>query len=124
MRKTLATRAEQRAPFQGTFARFGTKRGWQGRQDQTVLLLNIRDQTGTVVCDHLWLNLTKALGKLDLQPGDAVAFEARVKAYVKGYQGRREDVWKPVQIDYKLSHPTHVRLVGKEEHPGPLFHTP
>jgi hypothetical protein len=31
--------------------------------------------------------------------------------YTKGYKGRREDVWKPVETDYRLSYPTNVRKV-------------
>jgi hypothetical protein len=102
MRRALAQREEQRTAFTGTFVRLGTKRGWEGRQDQTVLLAHIRDQHGNLVCDHLWFNLTKQF---------AVAFVARVKVYWKGYQGRREEVWKPIEQDYKLSHPTQVRKV-------------
>jgi hypothetical protein len=112
MRKALAAREEERATFHGTFVRCGTKNGWQGRQEQTILLKDICDQTGQRVCDHLWFNRTKAFALLNLQPGDTVAFDARVKAYEKGYFGRRWDVDKPAEIDYKLSHPTRVRKVG------------
>lgn len=111
MRKALAARDEERATFHGTFERYGTKNGWQGRQEKTVLLKDICDQTGKRVCDHLWFNLTKAFALLNLQVGDGVAFDARVKAYEKGYFGRRYDVYKPAEIDYKLSHPTRVRKV-------------
>ena len=112
MRKTLEAREEERARFKGTFERFGAKTGWKGRPETTVLLREIHDSAGAPVCDHLWFNLTKAFAALDLQPGDTVAFDARVKEYVKGYLGRRDDVYKPVEIDYKLSHPTKVRKVG------------
>lgn len=111
MRRALAAQEEQRATFRGTFVRFGTKAGWQGREEPTVLLAAICDADGRQVCDHLWFNLTKALAALALQPGDVVQFDARVKAYVKGYFGRRDDVWKPPALDYKLSHPTKVRKV-------------
>lgn len=112
MRKALAAHDEERATFYGTFERFGTKNGWQGRQEKTVLLKDICDQTGKRVCDHLWFNLTKAFALLNLQTGDTVQFDARVKAYEKGYFGRRQGVYKPAEIDYKLSHPTRVRQVG------------
>jgi len=112
MRQTLATRDGERAPFQGTFERFGTKIGWQGRTLKTVLLKNICDETGKPICDHLWFNLTRAFAALNLQPGDVVQFDARVQEYVKGYVGRRWDVWKPIEVDYKLSHPTRVKKVA------------
>jgi hypothetical protein len=109
MRKALAARQGERATFHGTFERLGTKNGWQGRQDQTVLLTEVCDATGTPVCDHLWFNLTKAFALLRLQPGDIVQFDARVKKYLKGYFGRREEVYRPAEVDYKLSHPTRVK---------------
>ena len=109
MRTALASRDEERATFQGQFERFGTKKGWQGREEQTILLKDIYDHTGNLVCDHLWFNATKAFVLLHLQTGDVVQFDARVKAYLKGYFGRREDVYKPTETDYKLSHPTRVK---------------
>jgi hypothetical protein len=45
---------------------------------------------------------------LDLQPGDVVQFDARVSPYLKGYQGRRDDVDCPVRWDYRLSRPAKV----------------
>jgi hypothetical protein len=107
MRKALAKQNGVRATFHGTFERFGTKNGWAG-PERTLLLRNVCDEGGTRVCDHLWFNLTKAFEALALQPGDPVQFDARVKAYTKGYFGRREDVYKPAETDYKLSHPTRV----------------
>ena len=111
MRKTLARREDERARFQGTFAWFGTKNGWQDRQEKTVLLKAMCDATGRRVCDHLWFNLPRAFAALNLQPGDEVVFDARVKAYEKGSFGRRWDVYKPAEVDYKLSHPTRVKKV-------------
>ncbi len=82
--------------------------------ERTVLLKDICDAGGVIVCDHLWFNLTKAFALLNLQPGDRVQFDARVKKYVKGYFGRRDDVFdKPAEVDYKLSHPTKVTKVAK-----------
>jgi hypothetical protein len=73
-----------------------------------VLLTDIRDAELHPIADHLWLNLTKVLEALDLRPGDTVQFDARVTAYCKGYQGRRDDVYCPVSRDYQLSRPTKV----------------
>jgi hypothetical protein len=108
MRNALAPRDGERARFQGTFERFGTKRGWKGATLQTVLLKDIHDTTGTRVCDHLWFNFIRAFADLELHPGDLVQFDARVKEYLKGYFGWRDEVWKPAEVDYKLSHPTKV----------------
>ena len=113
MRKELGRLNGERKTFVGTFERFGTKSGWRG-DEPTVLLTSIRNGTGQPICDHLWFALTKGFESLDLQPGDVVQFDARVKEYVKGYFGWREDVFKPAEVDYKLSHPTKARklMVG------------
>lgn len=125
MRAALAPHEFKRLTFTATFARFGTKRGWKGKEEQTVLLLEVRDGAGAVVADHLWCNLTKQFARLDLQAGDVVRFNARVKTYLKGYLGRRE-VWdKPPTWDYKLSHPTKVVKLteDREQLPLPIYAT-
>jgi hypothetical protein len=50
----------------------------------------------------------KQLAALDLQIGDVISFQARVTAYEKGYKGYRDDVYKPIEIDYRLSNPTKI----------------
>jgi len=117
MRQELARMEDMRAIFTGTFARFGEKNGYKGPMP-TVLLKNVCDESGREVTGHLWFNLTKGFASLNLQGGELVEFRARVKEYVKGYKGRREDVYAPVEADYKLSHPTKVRL--KPQISGPL----
>ena len=112
MRKALQQQDGERATFLGTFERMGSKRGWMG-DEPTMLLKDIRTPAGEPICDHLWFNLTKSFAELALQPGDVVQFDARVKEYEKGYKGRREDVYVPVERDYKLSHPTKVRKVKR-----------
>jgi hypothetical protein len=114
MRENLAAIHNKRATFRGTFVRFGQKRGYQGRVLKTVLLENIRDaKTGAVICDHVWMNLTKSFEALDLEAGDVVEFDGRSKPYIKGYRGYRDDEdLPPIEKDYKLSHPTRVRKVG------------
>ena len=108
MRKSLASRENERTTFKGIFERYGLKTGWTGYSEKTVLFKDIIDGHGIRVCDHLWFRLTLAFARLRLQPGDVVQFDARVKEYIKGYRGYREDVDKPVERDYKLSHPTKV----------------
>ena len=117
MRQKLAEREGVRDTFVGTFVRFGWKSGWNQPQ-QSVLLKGIRDQHGKRVADHLWFNLTKGFTQCDLQEGDLVEFNARVASYLKGYLGRRDDVWdRPVEEDYKLSHPTKVRVLSRTNRP-------
>lgn len=110
MRKELKKIDGVRATFQGTFVRFGEKNGWHG-PEKTVLLENVKNEEGLIVTQHLWFNLTKGFQKLNLNPGDVVQFDARVAKYEKGYKGYREDVYKSVQTDYKLSHPSKLKKI-------------
>lgn len=99
LRLKLAKKEGIRGVFTGTFERFGTKLGYRGGAESTVLLKQIRDESGKIVSDHLWFNFTKGFASLGpMKVGDLVQFHARVKPYIKGYEFK--------QIDFKLSHPT------------------
>lgn len=108
MRKKLKEIEEIRATFTGTFVRFGIKNGYKCDL-KTILLKDIKNDKNDVVSEHLWFNFTKGFEKLNLQENDIVQFDARVKEYFKGYRGHREDVYKPIEKDYKLSHPTKLK---------------
>jgi len=117
MRRNLKAMNDERRRFTGEFVRFGTKRGWQGAMDPTLLLRNVTDvEIGQRVTNHLWFNLTKAFAALGLVEGDVIAFNARVTRYTKGYQGRRAEqrgeAWSAT--DYKLSRPTKVERVSDD----------
>lgn len=99
--------SEDRHTFTGTFKRTGWKSGYRG-DVQTVLLLNVKDSKGNVVTSHLWFNLTRGFESANPMEGDIIQFDARVDSYYKGYMGYREDVYKPIEKDYKLSRPTKV----------------
>ena len=109
MRDELAKIEGERSVFTGVFVRFGEKNGYRGPVT-TVLLQNIHDATGKKVTDHLWFNLTKGFAALNLKGGEKIEFRARVKDYLKGYQG---DETALMEIDYKLSHPTKVHVKGE-----------
>lgn len=121
MRTELKKINGSRQRFIGTFVRFGTKTGFKGRVEMTLLFENVCDKSGLQYTDHLWFTSGKQFEALDLKPGDKICFDARVKQYVKGYQGRRDDYdAKPVSTDYKLSHPNNIvkHTEGKQ---GELF---
>lgn len=114
MREKLAHINGKRFTFEGIFERFGTKSSF-GHSKHTLLLRDVKDNSGKVVTDHLWFVVGKRFDSLNLQAGDIVRFDARVKPYVKGYRGYREDVYdSPIETDYKLSNPTNLRKVTKE----------
>ena len=113
MRRQLRARDEQRFRVVATVDRFGTANAYHGVKE-TLCLVDLRDhETGKRLTDHLWFDLGKRWRDLDLCPGDRVAFDARAKAYLKGYFGRREDVHKPASVDWKLSHPRRMEVLER-----------
>jgi hypothetical protein len=119
-RPNLAKLEERRIKVQGTFVRYGKKTGWTGKEETTVLLSNITGDSGNVLTDHLWLNLTKGIAALGtLQAGDVIEFEARVKGYLKGYFGHNweRQVDNPIRESHKLSHPTRFRKLVSNDDP-------
>lgn len=111
MRDRLREMEEVRSTFVGEFVRHGLKSGYKGSlPTKTLLLRDVRNLDGELLTDHLWFNDTKGFRSLgNLVEGDLIQFDARVKMYEKGYKGYREDVYDcPIELDYKLSHPTNV----------------
>ena len=106
---------DERHTFTGTFERFGVKNGYMGCPEDTVLLVDVCDEGGSIVAEHLWFNCTKGFDDLDLKQGDIVKFNARVASYRKGYFGRRRDVYVPFSVDYKLSYPTKIKKINCKE---------
>jgi hypothetical protein len=110
MRKQLRNIDGQRKEFTGHFERYGVKPGWKGVPKDTILLTDIRDENNKIVTNHLWFNRTKGFDSLgELKYGDKIKFHARVTLYTKGHFGRNEYVFKYLDYDYKLSHPTKIK---------------
>ena len=110
MRKKLKIINEIRKTFIGQFVRFGTKSGYMGIE-RTILLKDIKDLEGHIISNHLWFNYTKGFEKINLQENDVIKFDARVKEYERGYKGYKEGIYKPIELDYKLSHPTKIEKI-------------
>jgi hypothetical protein len=107
-RKQLKTINQQRMRFRASFERYGEKPAYRGFPIPTLLLKDVcRIDTGEQVTDHLWFTVG-AWTPPNLIQGERIEFDARVKIYEKGYQGRlaeeRGEAW--YSLDYKLSHPT------------------
>lgn len=114
MRKELKKLDGQRDVFIGTFVREGLKNAYKGGVLPTLLFKDVhRVSDKKLMCDHLWLSKTKALSALNLSAGMQIEFAARVKQYSKGYMGKKEDLKKEIKQDFKLSHPTQVRVLGR-----------
>ena len=115
MRNNLRDIKEQRKVFIGNFVRYGSKNGYKGLE-KTILLKDIKDGFDKILTNHLWFNFTKGFEQLgELKEGDIIQFTARSKQYEKGYKGYRDIVYKPIEFDYKLSHPTNIKLIGDEK---------
>lgn len=117
MRAELKKINGTRQRFIGTFVLFGQKSGYKGRIEMTLLFENVCDRSGQQYTDHIWFTSGKQFEALDLKPGDKICFDARVKAYTKGYKGHREDYdTNPISTDYKLSHPNNIvkHIEGKQ----------
>lgn len=110
MREKLKEISGVRKRFTATFERFGKKAAFKGPPITTLLFVDIRDKYDKEFCDHIWFKMGLQFKLLDLQPGDKISFDARVKPYIKGYRGRRFDEYesKPLEDDYKLSHPNNI----------------
>ena len=112
MRKRLSEAAGQRKRFRATFSRFGRKVNFKGYSEETVLLVNVTDcETGTIATSHLWFSYSSAFQKVRLTEGTQLQFEARVKAYQKGYVNKAAGI-NQRRSDFKLSHPTKVQILS------------
>jgi len=116
MRKKLKAINNHRKTFIGVFKRYGTRNGFKGRPEKTILLVDIKNN-GTLMTDHIWFPLTKGFQSLGpLTEGQKVMFDARVGEYVKGYKGGREDDFceHPIEEDYKLKNPSNIKLLSDD----------
>jgi len=114
MRKEFKKLENERIKVSGIVNRFGIKNGYVGTLP-TICLTNIKRTPVTeateaedteddkYLTDHIWLTVGKQIIDLNLEIGNLVFFEARIKKYVKGYYSKDCD---ERTIDYKLSHPT------------------
>ncbi len=109
MRTELEVIKDVRAEFIATFVRYGKKSAYKGPMLTTLLFRNVKYRDGNIVCSHIWFTQTKGFRAFDFKEGDQIKFQARVKEYTKGYKGYRDDVDKPIEIDYRLSHPTNIQ---------------
>ena len=110
MREKLQEFEEKRLRFNAVFERYGSKIGWNGCSQKTILLKNVC-LDDTEVTDHIWFMETKGFKTIgELYCGETVEFNARVKIYKKGYWGNNweKQVDNPPGFDYKLSYPSKI----------------
>ncbi len=119
MREELKDRVGRRGSFTATFKRTGIRKNSFGVA-VTVLFIDLRDEAGTLVTDHLWFLRGKQMDELKLQPGERISFEATVTSYYKraprdgaDYPDWDDDAGR-VEKDYKLIYPTRMKRVGEQ----------
>jgi hypothetical protein len=101
-RYELGRKVQERGTYTGTVQNVSRKKAGQHH----LCLLNITDENGKIVADHIWFILGKRFQSAGwLRTGDRMQFDARVKTYQKGWAGS--------QTDYRLSNPTNVRLIAR-----------
>jgi len=122
MREELKKIRETRKTFIATFKRFGKKKRYKPKllngewvdYDETILLIDVKKSMGTHVADHLWINHTKEFDELgEIEEGEKISFQARVKPYVKGYFAAREGI-DDLTVDYTLRYPTKFRKIKEK----------
>jgi hypothetical protein len=111
MRKELGKKEGERRKFSALFIRLGRKANYHGYSEETILLKQIVDvETNQLVADHVWFSYTKSFQQLPLTEGTKIMFDARVKAYTKGYVNKQYKIDRRTG-DYRLSHPTQVKII-------------
>jgi len=85
---------------------------------QTLLLTNVKDESGEVVTDHLWFTWGKIWQSAQVKPGDVVRFCAKARGYWKGLYND--------EFDYKLTYPSNVEKIAamnvKKNNQGSLMY--
>jgi hypothetical protein len=90
----------ERRKFTGEFIRFGHTNNFV----TTVLLHDVKDESGETVASHLWLNKAKLFFEARLNHGDIVQFTGLVTRYKKGASG--------TITDFNIRHPSHVKNIS------------
>lgn len=125
MRDALTPLIGERIRVIGPVVRFGSRIGWTGLKEPTLLIGPIHDAGGRFLTDHLWLRKGRRLAALNPQPGDTLALTGRVAPY---YRGRTEANKATAQPELGIVYPTHCEIVAKPwsykpgKHVHSLFH--
>lgn len=120
MRTNLQGLAGRRVTLTAVFRKYGIYRG-RGCTGRSILLGQIRDLSGRLLADHIWINYTAGFDAVgELCRGDIVRFTATVDEYVKGYRGEKIDdrLARPPAVDYCLKFPRRVERIGRAPCPA------
>ena len=75
----------ERKKFVAKYVRTGKRRGFNGKLEDTLLLVKLIDvNTGVELKDHSWITCAPEIKKVHFSKGDWLCFEATVGTYIKG----------------------------------------
>ena len=102
MRKELRKINGLRKTFTGKFHGYGIRQYLDFLVEGTILLIDVKDETGKIVSGHLWFYETKGFDNLgNINIGDTIKFDATARKYYNSI-GR---------LDYKLIYPTNLEII-------------
>jgi hypothetical protein len=87
---------------------------------KTILLISLRDASGRLLTDHIWINHTTGFDAEGLfRTGESIISTAFVSEYVKGYFGEKLDVRyaHSYSIDICLNYPYNIQKAGLKSTP-------
>jgi hypothetical protein len=61
MRTNLKKQLGNRSSYSGIVSRYGSKKNWHGFPEPTILLVDVKDDLGNLVADHLWFKVGKRI---------------------------------------------------------------
>jgi len=79
-----------------------------GHPKRRLLFLDITDQEGNIIADHLCVDSTKGFEAQQLRQGDKLKFEGKVTKYTR-FPDEGDD--RPIQTDYKLTYPKNITKI-------------
>lgn len=119
-KKPNQTEPESRRTYTGIFVRTCLVTAWSKRNicktEDKILLKDITDvETGRILTDYLWFNLTKGFSEANPKEGDILQFNARTQElkHIKRYWGHRGKYYPPPSVNWKLSRPTKIINLSK-----------
>lgn len=84
MRVGMSKFNHKRERFHGTFCKYGRIENEIGEIVTTILVLDVKDNSGDIISDHSWLTISRKYGGTDFKDGDKITFKASVSKYWKG----------------------------------------
>lgn len=114
MREKLKEAEDRKTRFIGRISRSGKRRDGNNIIE-TILMLDITNSKGQYVADHMWFEKRAGFDRVKgLEDGDVVQFYATSTIYLKGYLGRRRNVYDSnLKLDYRLTNLENIKIIKK-----------